>query len=58
MHVADWAAIARAVLMWTIHMSASYHLISQAGWNRCNLLYCYYFLTAALAAHLSTLNLI
>ena len=27
------------VLMWTIHMSGNYHLISQAGWNRCNLLY-------------------
>ena len=27
------------ILMWTIHMSRSYHLISQAGCNRCNLLY-------------------
>ena len=27
------------VLMWTIHMSGSYHLVSQAGWDRCNLLY-------------------
>ena len=27
------------VLMWTKHMSWSYHLISQADWNRCNLLY-------------------
>ena len=28
-----------SVLMWTIHMSGSYRLISQAGWNRCNLVY-------------------
>ena len=27
------------VRMWTTHMSGSYHLISQAGWNGCNLLY-------------------
>ena len=27
------------VLMWTIQVSASYLLISQAGWNRCNLLH-------------------
>ena len=25
--------------MWTMYMFRSYHLISQAGWNRCNLLY-------------------
>ena len=27
------------VQLWTIHMFGSYHLISQAGWNRCNPLY-------------------
>ena len=25
--------------VWTVYMSASYHLISQAGWNICDLLY-------------------
>ena len=25
-------------LMWTTHMSGSYHLIIQAGWNSCNIL--------------------
>ena len=29
-------------IQWTIHMSGSYHLISQAGWNRCTLLHHYY----------------
>ena len=37
------------VLVWTVHMSGSNHLISQAGWNRCNLPYYFSLLVLCLS---------